>query len=91
MKKLYHTPVALDLGRTRAGIASLSRHIVVRGVNRVVALVDGAKRKEPIMSVMDCEIEETDQELCQEHMAYRPCGACRRQAEIEKAESLKDE
>jgi hypothetical protein len=91
MRKLYHTPVALDLGRVRAGIASQSQRIVVRSVKRVVALVEGLKRKEPVMSVMDCEIDEPDTELCEEHMHYRPCRACKRQADIERAEAMKDE
>lgn len=78
-------------GRSRAGQASTTTHAINRGVNRVLALVEGSKRKEPIMSVADCEIEETDKELCEEHMNYRPCRACKRQAEIERAEAKKEE
>ena len=43
------------------------------------------------MSVTDVEIEEEDTELCEEHMHYRPCRACMRQAAIERAEALKDQ
>lgn len=43
------------------------------------------------MSVPDRAIEEPDRDLCKEHWQYRPCRSCKRQAEVEKAESKKDE
>lgn len=94
MTKLYATHTQLDMMQSRvsAALSSRTKNAVARGVKRVLALVEGAKRKEPIMSVMDCEIEETDNELCEEHpYHYRPCRACKRQHDIERAEALKDE
>lgn len=88
------TPRQTDQIRSRgsAALSSRTKNAVVRGVNRVLALVEGTKRKEPIMSVADCEIEETDHELCEAHpYHYRPCRACKRQAEIERAEAMKEE
>lgn len=43
------------------------------------------------MSVADCEIEETDNELCETHMQYRPCRTCKREGAQEAAEMKADE
>jgi poly-beta-hydroxyalkanoate depolymerase len=93
MTQLYPTHTQLDMMQSRvsAALSSRTKNAVARGAKRVLALVEGTKRKEPIMSVADCEIEETDQELCTEHMHYRPCRACKRQHDIERAEAMKDE
>lgn len=81
-----------DHSREQATRSNLAGKQIRRGVNRVLALVEDAKRrKEPIMSVSDCEIDETDAELCEEHMHYRPCRRCKRQAEVERAEAQKEE
>lgn len=43
------------------------------------------------MSVAECDVEETDDELCTAHMQYRPCRTCKREGEAEAAEMKADE
>lgn len=40
------------------------------------------------MSLQDEMLEPTDDELCEEHMSYKPCRTCRRQAAIDRAEEV---
>lgn len=87
------TPRQTDKVRSRAnaGVVSRNLNFAKRSLPRVLALVEGRKRKEPIMSVPDCELDEPDNELCSEHMQYRPCRPCKREAQIERAEAMKEE
>lgn len=70
--------------RRSAATATRSKHDIKKKVARVLVLI-GA-----VTPSHNLDIEETDDELCSEHMSYKPCRTCAAQAQVDRYERSKE-